>query len=275
MKTESDAFVIALIREIFNSEDTLTSCLRNAQAHGAELALLPELPLNTWSPATKLRKSEDAEFPGGWRETMLRSSARKAGIAVLGGVIRQRDDGSRVNLALLINAQGNMIGTSSKHVLPNEEGFWECDHYEASLDPPKVIEYMGAKFGVQICSDANRSTAAQLLAAQGVQVILAPRATSAASWNRWRLAYQAMALTSAAWVISVNRPRSEFGVEIGGPSLIVNPMGEIVLESEKKIAIHSVSLGEVIHARQAYPGYLPWPAEMYIAGWQEIQQNQS
>ncbi len=275
MKAESNSLMIALVSEIFSAEDVLTSYLQNAQTQGAKLAVLPELPLNEWSPAKKFSKAEDAELPGGWRETMLRNAAQKAGIAVLGGVIRQRDDGSRINLALLINAKGAIIGTSSKHVLPNEEGFWECDHYEASTDPPKVLEYMGTKLGVQICSDANRSTAAQLLAAQGVQVILAPRATSVTSWGRWRLAYQAMALTSSAWVISVGRPRPEFGVTIGGPSLIVNPMGEIVLESEQSTVIHSLNLREVMHARHAYPGYLAWPAKMYIAGWQEILKNQS
>jgi len=138
-----------------------------------------------------------------------------------------------------------------------------------------VLEYKNTRIGVQICSDANRSTAAQLLAAQGVQVILAPRASDPASWTRWRLAYRAMALTASAWVVSVSRPRPEFGVEIGGPSLMVNPMGEVVLETTEQIAVKVLDLQAVTDARQAYPGYLAWPAEMYAAGWQEILKKQT
>ncbi len=178
MEIGSDSLTLGLVSEIFSTEDELVSCLKVARSQGADLVVLPELPLNGWSPATKKARVEDSEGPGGRRETIQCNAARRAGVAVLGGVIRVMSDGRRVNLALLINAQGTIVGSSAKHVLPDEEGFWECDHYEPIEDPPQVIEFMDAKVGIQICSDANRSTAAQLLAAQGVQVILAPRASS-------------------------------------------------------------------------------------------------
>ena len=209
MKTDIRSFKISMISEIFVEEDHLTSCLDEVRQQGSQLAVLPELPLNEWAPATKIASPADAEHSGGIRETMLRNAAKNAGIAVLGGVIRELPDGRRINLALLINPRGDIVGSSPKHVLPDEHGFWECNHYEPSMAPPKIIEYDGIKFGVQICSDANRPTSAQLLAAQGVQIILAPRATSSSSWEQWCLAYRAMALTASAWVVSVNRPRAE------------------------------------------------------------------
>lgn len=274
METGSDSLKIALISEVFSTEEALVSCLLETHKQGADLAVLPELPLNEWSPATRQARAEDAESPGGWRETVQRNAARRVGIAVLGGVIRVMHDGHRINLAVLIDAHGDIAGTSEKHVLPDEEGFRECDHYEPADNPPRIIECMGTKIGVQICSDANRPTAAQLLAAQGVQVILAPRATSPSSWNRWRLAYRAMALTASAWVVSVGRPRSEFGVEMGGPSLVVDPMGEVVLETMERISTVEIDRHAVTDARQSYPGYLAWPAKAYVTGWQEILNRQ-
>lgn len=274
MQVGTDTLTLALISEVFGTEDALVSCLEEARNQGAELAVLPELPLNPWSPATKNSRPEDAEHAGGRRETMQCGAARRAGIAVLGGVIRINSDGRRINLALLIDERGNIAGSSAKHVLPNEEGFWECDHYEPVDDPPQILPYRGAKLGIQICSDANRPTAAQLLAAQGVQAILSPRATSQASWERWRLAYRSMALTASAWVLSVGRPRPEFGVDIGGPSLVVNPMGEVVLETVSCIATVTVDWKAVEDARQSYPGYLAWPAKTYVTGWQKILNDQ-
>ena len=273
MKVAACDLTVALISEIFSSERELVGCLERARNRGATLAILPELPFNLWSPATKAASAEDAEGPGGWRENMLCAAAKKAGIAVLGGVIRKDSSGLRTNLALLSDSHGCVIGSSAKHVLPDEEGFWECDHYQPSEDLPRVIEFTGAKLGVQICSDANRPTAAQLLAAQGVQVILAPRATSPASWEWWRLAYQAMALTCSAWVVSVGRPRPEFGVDIGGPSLVVNPMGEVILETTDRIAVTTLDLRAVEDARRSYPGYLAWATKMYAAGWVEVHEN--
>jgi len=272
---EDHAITIALISEVFSSEDSLIASLQEAHEQGTELAILPELPLHSWSPATKIAKADDAEPSGGHREMMLRNAARKTRTGILGGVIRELPDGRRINLALLIDADGKIIGSSPKHVLPNEEGFWECDHYEPSHQPPEIIEFQGIRLGVQICSDANRPTAAQLLAAQGVQVILAPRATSPSSWDQWCLAYRAMALTASAWVVSVCRPDKEFAIEIGGPTLIVNPMGNIVLETTDKISTYALDLQEVTDARKAYPGYLDWPAETYIAGWNKVLQQKS
>lgn len=273
MKDAESDLTVALISEIFSSERELVDCLDRARDEDAALAILPELPFNLWSPATKAASEEDAEGPGGWRTEMLCAAANKAGIAVLGGVIRKDSNGHRTNLALLSDSNGCIIGSSAKHVLPDEEGFWECDHYQPSTDPPRIIEFKGIKLGIQICSDANRPTAGQLLAAQGVQVILAPRATSPSSWNRWRLAYQAMALTCSAWVVSVGRPRPEFGVDIGGPSLVVNPMGEVVLETTDRIAVTTLDMHAVEEARRSYPGYLAWAAKMYAAGWAKIQEN--
>ncbi|MXW83651.1 MAG: carbon-nitrogen hydrolase family protein [Rhodothermaceae bacterium] len=273
MKVVARDLTVALISEIFSSERELVDCLEHAHDQDAALAILPELPFNLWSPATKAVCAEDAEGPGGLRENMLCAAAKKAGIAVLGGVIRRDSGGLRTNLALLSDSHGCIIGSSAKHVLPDEEGFWECDHYRPSEDPPRIIEFTGIKLGVQICSDANRPTAAQLLAAQGVQVILAPRATSPSSWKRWRLAYQAMALTCSAWVVSVGRPRPEFGVDMGGPSLVVNPMGEVLLETTDRIAVTTLNLSAVEDARQSYPGYLVWAAKMYVAGWAEVHEN--
>jgi len=274
MRINTHSFAISMISEIFAEEESLTSCLEEARDQGAELAVLPELPLNDWAPAKRIVDPEDAEQCGGIRETILRHAAKQANIAVLGGVIRELPDGRRYNLALLINPIGEIIGAPAKHVLPNEQGFWECYHYEPTMDPPNIIEYDGIKFGVQICSDVNRPTSAQILAAQGVQVILAPRATDPATWERWLLAYRAMALTASAWVISVNRPYPELGVPLGGPSLVVNPMGEVVLETTDTIVTTNIDLRAVEAARQEYPGYLAWPAQTYLQGWQEVLDQQ-
>ena len=196
---------------------------------------------------------------------MQNAAARTAEVAVLGGVIRL--ERRRFNTALLSNAQGKTIASYDKVHVPDEEGFRETCHYDPGESPPRVIHALGARIGVQICSDANRPVGSQLLAAQGAQIILAPRATSVATWNRWRIAYQAMAMTCATWVASVGRPGPEQGVPLGGLSLVVDPQGEVVLETEETLAIFSLDLNAADAARQDYPGYLERPADIYANGW--------
>ena len=264
---------IGLLQEIYDTPghaERLVDQLKVFRKRGVDLVVLPELPFNAWSPATRRVNPDDAEHPGGWRETMQVEASKAAGVAVLGGVIRLDENGRRENVALLTDSMGQIVATQAKLHLPDEDGFWECDHYEPGTEPPRVIPFLDALLGIQICSDANRPTGAQLLGAQGVQVVLAPRATNPATWHRWRLAYRAMAMINATWVVSVGRPCPEDGPSIGGPSLVVNPMGEVVHEAEVPLAEVDMDVAEADRARLEYPGYLAQPAEVYVAGWNEI-----
>ena len=267
------SLTVALIREVFTQQDArvrLEARLMRAVESGADLAILPELPYHAWSPATRNAIASDAERPGGRRESMQSKAARIAKMAVLGGVI-QIDREARFNRAIFSDKTGTTIARYDKVHIPDEEGFRETCHYAPGRCAPTVFAALGARFGIQICSDANRLVGSHLLAAQGVQVILAPRASSQASWPKWKLVYRAMAMTCAAWVISVGRPDQEFGVPIGGPALIVDPMGRVVVESMDIMTTYTLDLISAATARNEYPGYLDWPAELYEAGWAALK----
>ena len=269
----SKTLTVALVRDLFpvpSRAESLTQCLVEARRQGAELAVLPELPYNIWSPATPNARADDAEGSRGWRISMQHQAARTAKIAVLGGVIRRLKDGTRLNLAVMSDAGGNLAASYAKVHLPAEPGFHECDHYAAGNALPLVNEVAGARVGVQICSDAFRPSGSQILAAQGVQVILAPRATSATSYERWRLIYRAMALSCAAWVVSVGRPGPENGVPIGGPALVVDPDGEVTVETEDRFTVTAIDLAAAERAFDGYPGYLAIPAEAYASFWLDL-----
>ena len=260
---------VALLREVFarqGDNEQFRAQLKEANRRGADLAILPELPYNAWSPATRQLNKDDAEGPAGWRETMQSEAARAAQISVLGGVIQQVGN-NRFNRAIMSDRSGETIARYDKVHLPDEEGFREPCHYAPGLKPPVPFKHLGVRFGIQICSDANRPVGSHLLAAQGAQVILAPRASSPASWPQWRLAYQSIALTCGVWVISVGRPSPEFGVQIGGPALIVDPKGSVVVETVDSLSIHTIDAAESDRARDDYPGYLEWPADLYATGW--------
>lgn len=272
--SEDATLAVALVTEVFFDDpgfERLRGHLADAKGRGAEVAILPELPLHGWSPASKTSRDEDAEGPGGPRQTAMSAVAAEIGIAVVGGaIVRDADTGTRHNTALVYDAEGACLARYRKVHLPEEEGYWETSHYEPGLEPPTVFAGLGLRAGLQICSDVNRPQGFQLLAAQGAEVVFAPRATPPETYDRWRLVLRANAVMSCAYVVSVNRPRPERGAPIGGPSIAIAPTGEVLAETTDPV--HLVTLdGRTVHAASGeYPGYLKRYPELYAEGWKRL-----
>jgi predicted amidohydrolase len=269
-----DSLTLALITEIFHDDAGGTRLLERlcqAKEGGAELAVLPELPLNAWAPATPEVREEDAEPPKGPRYWRLSEAARKAEIGVMGGAIVQEPaTGHRHNTALVFDARGNLASSYRKAHLPEEEGFWETSHYRPADGLPEIVHGFSMHLGIQICSDVNRPEGTHLLGAMGAEVVLAPRATPRTSTERWLLVMRANAITSGLFVVSTNRPGPEGGVPIGGPSVVIAPDGEVLVESEEPLAIACLERERLLRAQRDYPGYLAVRAELYADGWSRV-----
>jgi len=265
---------VALVTELFCDDpdgERLSGRLAEAGAAGAELAVLPELPMDPWVPATRTVDPADAEEPRGRRHRALARAARGTGVAVLGGaIVRDPGTGARHNTALLFAADGGLLASYRKIHLPYEEDFWEAAHYQPGTSPPEVVDGFALPIGIQICSDANRTSGCQLLAAQGAGVIFVPRATPAASWPRWRLVLRADAVTAACWVVTVNRPATGAGSPVGGPSAVIAPDGALARETTDAMTVVELDGAAVAAARADYPGYLDYHPEVVRDGWANV-----
>jgi predicted amidohydrolase len=274
MTPSSPTLTVALISDVFYQDDAeqrLQARLDQAKSQGADIAVLPELPLNPWSPATKTPRDDDAESPGGPRATMQANAARAVGIGLVGGaIVRDPVSNVRYNTALIYDAAGAQMASYCKLHIPEEPGFWESSHYEPGLTPPVPIAGFSLPIGVQICSDINRPEGSHLLGAAGAMAILAPRATELATYDRWRVVFQANALTSCAFVLSVNRPEPEQDVLIGGPSIAVAPNGRVMLETTDAVGVVTLDSAKITQARLDYPGYLAMRSDLYAQTWSTI-----
>lgn len=270
----ADSLTVALVSEVFWQPDAsarLAQRLAECVGLGAQLAVLPEIPLNPWRPSTKVAVDEDAEPTNGPRMQLMATAARQAGIGLVGGIIhREETTGRRTSRVLVFDASGALVATYEKLHLPEEPGFWETSHYEPGETAPKRIDAFGMPVGIQVCSDANRPEGSHLLGAQGTEAILIPRATEQVTYPHWQVVFRANARTSACYVLSVNRPEAEDGVLIGGPSIAVDPFGEVMLETTDPIGVVTLESSAVRKARVAYPGYLPIRARLYADAWREI-----
>lgn len=254
---------VALIPEVFSKDAAgLADVLAKAEA---DLVVLPELPLNPWFPASPERREEDVAQG---RAELMAGAARAAGKALLGGVIEETPGGRR-NTAYLWDASGQPGLRYEKLHLPQEPGFWEANHYGPGHQPPQVYDGLGFPLGIQLCSDSQRPFGSFFLRQQGAGAILIPRATEAASYARWRRVFQALAQTTACYVLSVTRPAPELGVGLGGPSVAFGPDGELIEETEGPLVVN-LEHAKVVAARAGYPGYLDVPADVYARGWLSV-----
>jgi N-carbamoylputrescine amidase len=265
---------VALISEVFWEPDgtqRLRERLAEAAKRGADLAVLPEIPLNPWRPSTKEARDEDAEGMDGERARTQAEAAAEARIGLVGGIIhRDPQTGRRTSRALVFDRSGALVSTYEKLHLPEEPGFWETSHYEPGTEPPHRIDAFGLPVGVQICSDNNRPEGSHLLGAEGAMAVLVPRATEEKTYQRWKVVFRANALTSCAYILSVNRPDPEDGVLIGGPSIAVDPRGEVLVETTDRLALVTLDASVIREARIEYPGYLPVRARLYADAWGRV-----
>ena len=268
---------VAIVTDAFPTESDwprLLDIMREAKGRGGELAVLPEIPLNPWSPVSKEPREEDAEEVGGPRQAFQAEAAAKVGIALLGGaIIRDPESGVRHNTGLLFGADGACLARYRKVHLPEEEGYWETSHYEPGTEPPAVVEGLSMPVGIQLCSDVNRTTGFQLLSAQGAEAVLAPRCTPPQTYDRWHLVLRANAVTSCAYVVSANRPAPTPDGLIGGASLALGPSAEVLVETTEPLAMVTLDRQVVRDAKAEYPGYLEVYPELYARGWREVAEG--
>ena len=265
---------VALISEVYWEADgiqRLRQRLAEAADRGADLAVLPELPLNPWRPATKEPRDEDAEGMDGERTRAQAEAAAEARIGLVGGIIhRDETTGDRTSRALVFDSGGKLQATYEKLHLPEEPGFWETSHYRPGTEPPRRIDGLGVPIGIQLCSDTNRPQGTQLLGAQGAVAVINPRASEQRTLQRWKAVWRANAITACCYVLSVNRPHPEDGVLLGGPSVAYDPNGELLVETTDTLELVTIDAKGVTDARGAYPGYLPIHARIYADAWDEI-----
>lgn len=261
---------VALIREIFVGPDAdrrFNTLLDEARGQGADLAVLPELPMLPWRPAFQTAEPADAEPLDGPTLQWLSRAAVNNEIAILGGaIVNDAESGKRFNTALLVDAHGRLVATYRKLHPPSEPGFWEDRHYAAGDAPPGPIDGFPLRLGIQLCSDVYRP-GSQILAGLGAHAILCPRASETQTFDRWRLMLRANAIAGSCYVLSVTRPRPEFEVPLGGPSIAIDPHGEVINETEETVIVVPIHEEQVERSRLGYPGHLAVHAEIYARGW--------
>ena len=249
--------------------ERMVGLLEEAHRSGCGLVVFPELALTTFFPRWFM---EDQREVDSWFETEMPNTAtqplfekaREHKIAISFGYAELTPEGHHYNTSILTDRDGAIIAKYRKVHLPGH----------AEFDPDRAFQHLEKRYfepgdlgfpvwraldgivGMCICNDRRWPETYRVLGLQGVELVLLGYNTPAVNSQKstegperrlfqHRLCLQAGAYQNSTWVVSVAKAGVEDGHPLIGGSVIVDPNGEIVVESKgeaDELIVHDCDL---------------------------------
>jgi len=227
----------------------------HSRRRSSELVLLPEL-------ATVEPLWQDEIFdPVRWDAARALSEAWSRRLSELGAayVVGTRPvtiGGRPYNQGFLWSASGDLLPLRRKFFLPDEPGYREARWFDRGDSDFAVYHADGLSFGLNICTELWAVESYAVYAARGVPVILSPRASAAATTEKWLSVGVVAAARSGAFSVSSNRVDPTGAC--GGVGWIIDPHGRILARTSRDapFATVDIDLSESAAARDAHPCYV-------------------
>lgn len=241
--------------------------IREAARQGAQIICTQELFLTEY-----FCKVEDpalfdlAEPLPGPTTAVLQALAAELGVVLIGSLFERRAPGVYHNTAVVIDADGSLLGSYRKHHIPQDPGFEEKFYFTPGDTGFRAWETRFGRIGVLVCWDQWYPEAARLTAMDGALVLFYPTAIGwlpeekaslgKAQHCAWETVQRGHAVANGCFVAAVNRTGTEQNTEFWGQSFIANPYGEIVAKAgvaHEEILIHDCNLQEAEDFRRIWP----------------------
>jgi N-carbamoylputrescine amidase len=220
--------------------------IREAAGKGAQIVCVQELFRSQY-----FCQREDAALfdlaepvPGPTSESFARL-AHDLQVAIVGSVFERRAAGVYHNTALVVDADGSLLGIYRKMHIPDDPGYYEKYYFAPGDLGFPCFDTRFARVAPLVCWDQWYPEAARLAALAGAQVLFYPTAIGwhpaekardgAAQLDAWRTIQRAHAIANGLYVAAVNRVGyegpPETGLEFWGGSFVVDPFGQVLAEA--------------------------------------------
>ena len=217
------------VGDLEGNADKIIRYIDEARKLHADLVAFPELAITGYPPEDLLLKSQ---FVQDNLATMRRVADASKGIAVVVGFV---DADSDIRNAAAIMHDGQLVGVYHKMYLPNY-GVFDEERYFKSGDVCPVYVVNGTPIGVNVCEDiwyATGPTVVQRIA--GAEVIVningSPFHAEKRKFREKMLATRAV--DNGVFVAYVNLVGGQDELVFDGSSMILDPLGEVVVEGNQ------------------------------------------
>src|SRR5713101_7889923 len=218
--------------------------IRDAARQGAQIVCLPELFRSQYFCQTEdhAKFALAEEIPGRSTST-LGELARELGVVIVASLFEKRRAGLYHNTAVVLDADGKMLGKYRKMHIPDDPLYHEKFYFAPGDLGFQARKTQRGNIGVCVCWDQWYPEAARLTALRGAEIIFYPTAIGwhprekkefgAAQHSAWETIQRSHAIANGCYVAAANRvgheaPAGGDGIEFWGQSFIGGPSGEIV-----------------------------------------------
>jgi predicted amidohydrolase len=217
--------------------DRALELVRRAASEGASYIQLPEY-FNFRGPASRYASVAET-IPGPTTETFA-DLAKELGVVIHIGSMFERSShpDKSFNTSVVIDTDGEILGTYRKGHLfdvnvPGEIVHAESRHIAAG-DQLSVVDVSGLRLGLSVCFDLRFAELYRQLSLHGATVLAVPSSFAVATGRvHWEVLLRARAIENHAYVIAAAQAgTTDEGVSSYGHSLIIDPWGEVLAESE-------------------------------------------
>jgi NAD+ synthase len=256
------------IGDLAGNAEAILEWREKAAAEGADLVMVPELQLIGYPPEDLVLKPEFVRQTMEQAERLIDATG-DGGPALLFGTVHA-EDGMNFN-AVILAEDGQMIGRTLKHELPNYGTFDEKRIF-ANGPLPEPILFRGVKLGIPICEDIWREAVCAHLVQAGVELLLVPNGSpyeNDKDDQRQRLVRSRVVETGLP-MIYLNRVGGQDELVFDGSSFVTNDDGSIALQMpDFEEAMELTDWVRTPNGWHCEPGVKaslsPYPEDMYRA----------
>jgi len=247
--------------------DKAVAGIASAAKKGADIVCLQELFRSRYFP-----QSEDSEnfklaetIPGPTTDALARVAKNKK-VVVVGSVFERRSAGIYHNTAVVVGADGSILGKYRKMHIPDDPCFYEKFYFTPGDLGFLSFDAGVAKIGILICWDQWFPEAARLTALSGAEILFyptaigwlssEPRDAAEAQRDAWELVQRGHAVANGVYVAAPNRVGREGKLKFWGGSFVAAPSGEVIARAggeKEEVLIARCDLEKIAEARQGWP----------------------
>lgn len=226
------------------------AAIKQAARDGAQIVCTQELFLTQYfCQAEDHENFKLAEKIPGPTTKALCKLARQKKIVIIASLFEQRAPGLYHNTAVVIDADGSLLGSYRKMHIPDDPAFYEKFYFTPGDLGFRAWDTKYGRLGVLICWDQWYPEAARLTAMQGAEIIFYPTAIGWLPSERkefgqtqlesWQTIQRSHAIANGCFVASINRvghekPYGGEGIEFWGHSFVAGTSGETIAQAGRK-----------------------------------------
>jgi agmatine deiminase len=230
--------------DIKNNMERTISKIREAAKKGAQVICLQELYRTKYFPSDEEKDvTLLTETIPGESTNALSNLAKELNVVIIAPIFEADRSGKHYNTAVVIDADGTIIGKYRKIHIPYDPFFYEKSYFEAGDAGYRVFRTRHLSFGVLICYDQWFPEAARVMALQGADVIFYPTAIGylegdPLSYDDWLAAWENIqrshAIANGIHVASVNRVGTEGEIRFWGSSFACDAFGRLLKKASQE-----------------------------------------